>query len=102
MKNKLLLAVALFIDIVAGIWIGSRLLINSRLIYHLPLALGILCILAVIYAIITYVLYCKGKKGKFYIVVIVLTVILNIPVVFYTMIFILEMFGFYFLPPPQQ
>ena len=93
--------IILIVTVIAGVANGLAMLVLNYG-YTASMIVGSICLLAAVTAVISYRMYCKAKSGKLYIAVTALTVILNLPVAFYTAFWILWVCGLKLIPPPQQ
>jgi len=64
--------------------------------------LGIACLSAAVFSVLSYILHRKGIKGIVPATVTTLAVLLNIPVAFYSVFWLLWALGLKLIPPPQQ
>ena len=89
------------VDLLACAITGTRLLIAGRWEYPGSVAAGLLCLLAGVCAVIHVVWKCRGKTGRVFDSFTIVTFILHLPVLFYTIVLLLMLFGLDLLPPPQ-
>lgn len=93
--------IVLIVTVIAGVANGIAMLVLSYG-YTASMIVGGVCLLAAVTAVISYGMYRRAKSGKLYIAVTALTVLLNLPVAFYTVFWILWGCGLKLIPPPQQ
>ena len=80
MSSRLLI---LIVDIIAAFSVGTYFFRISLWQYPLQIIFGIICIAAGVASIVSYLLHRSGRTGTFHSLVTAITVICNLPVVFY-------------------
>lgn len=93
--------IAVFLIVAADIANSIAFFVVSNGHYVAPLLLGVVCICAAISSAICYVLNQKGIKNSFYKAVIAAAIILNLPVVFYSIAWLLTLAGVEWFPAQQ-
>ena len=88
----------IFLVAAAGVANGIVFLAVSKGHYAAPIVLGLLCLLAAVISVAAYVRRKDGVKHGLS----VAAVVLNIPVAFYSMFWLLWLCGLRLIAPPQM